>query len=305
MASKYRIGTTIGVKMEVKNMPGGTLKMYARCEYGTFEMDNVIVDIDSSMNPVGISGKLAGANQKFTGKYDVLVVSSTKKRLCVDDAFELVSHSYDEDDLESEQTEVTLNFSVSFLTNLTSVSGYEEWRVDHDGTIEDYWAFIRDEPRLQKIETDIQANADAIVAESERAAEAEKTLQENIEAEARARKEADDGLSAAIAQEGILREQADSKLTEDLTDEIAAREQAIAQEAAVRKEADQALKDDLYRNTPTEIGLDEDTCEVYAIFPEASTVSRTYIAKDCELTAEIDEVGVNDDGELWLDIVVN
>ena len=94
-------------------------------------------------------------------------------------------------------------------------------------------------------------------------------------------------------------------MTEDLTDEIAAREQAIAQEAAVRKEADQALKDDLYRNTPTEIGLDEDTCEVYAIFPEASTVSRTYIDKDCELTAEIDEVGVNDDGELWLDIVVN
>lgn len=284
--------------MEVKNMPGGTLKMYARCEYGTFEMDNVIVDIDSSMNPVGISGKLAGANQKFTGKYDVLVVSSTKKRLCVDDAFELVSHSYDEDDLESEQTEVTLNFSVSFLTNLTSVSGYEEWRVDHDGTIEDYWAFIRDEPRLQKIETDIQANSDAIVAERERAVDAEKTLQENIEAEAGARKEADDGLSAAIAQESILREQADEK-------EAELREQAIAQEAAAREESDQALKDDLYKNSPTEIGLDEDTGEVYAIFPEASTVSRAYIAEDCELTAEIDEVGVNDDGELWSDIVVN
>lgn len=298
MASKYRIGTTIGVKMEVKNMPGGTLKMYARCEYGTFEMDNVIVDIDSSMNPVGISGKLAGANQKFTGKYDVLVVSSTKKRLCVDDAFELVSHSYDEDDLESEQTEVTLNFSVSFLTNLTSVSGYEEWRVDHDGTIEDYWAFIRDEPRLQKIETDIQANADAIVAESERAAEAEKTLQENIDAEKGAREEADEGLVQAISQESILREQADEK-------EAELRNQAIAQEAAARTEADQALKDDLYRNTPTEIGLDEDTGEVYAVFPDESTVSRAYIAEDCELTAEIDEVGVNDDGELWSDIVVN
>ncbi|MGM9734508.1 MAG: hypothetical protein ACI3YT_10380 [Prevotella sp.] len=299
MASKYRIGTTVGVKMVVDNMPtGSTLKMYARCEYGTYEMNNVVVDVDPQGIPISISGKFAGADQKFTGKYDILLVSSTKRRLCVDDAFELVSHSYSEGDLESEQTEVTLNFSVAFLTNATNVSGYEEWRVDHDGTIEDYWAFIRDEARLQQIETNVQANADAIVAERERAAEAEKTLQENIEAETKAREEADDGLVQAISQESILREQADEK-------EAELREQAIAQEADAREVADQALKDDLYRNTPTEIGLDEDTGEVYAIFPEASTVSRTYIAKDCELTAEIDEVGVNDDGELWSDIVVN
>ena len=244
MANKYRIGTSIGIQMNISNMPSEMANIFVRSEYGAFDMDNVSVLKDSGGNPIGIKGSFAGANQKYVGKYDVIVICSTR-RLCVDNAFELVKHSDEADTTET--TTVDLNFTASYLTFPTVVSGYEEWRQDHDGTIEDYWDFVRDEPRIVQIEnnvakntSDIKANADAIKAETERATAAEKQI-----------------------------------------------------------------SDDLWRNTPTEIGLDEETSEVYATFRDDSTVSRTYIAEDCELVAEIDEVGVNDDGELWSDIVVN
>ena len=244
MASKYRIGTTVGVQVSIDNMPSETANMFVRSEYGTFDMDNVTVTKDGEGNLTGISGKFVAANQKYVGKYDVIIISSTK-RLCIDNAFELVKHSDEADEIPT--TDVVLDFSVSYLTCSTVVSGYEEWRQNNDGTIEDYWDFVRDEPRIVQIEnnvakntSDIKANADAIKAETERATAAEKQI-----------------------------------------------------------------SDDLWRNTPTEIGLDEDTGEVYATFRGDSTVSRTYIAEDCELVAEIDEVWVDEDGELWSDIVVN
>ena len=243
MANKYRIGTTVGITVNIDNMPSETANMYVRSEYGTFDMSNVAVKKGSDGSPVGISGKFEAANQKYVGKYDVIVICSSK-RLCIDNAFELVKHS-DEADAD-EKTEIVKD-SVAFIDYPTVVSGYEEWRQTHNGTIEDYWDFVRDEPRIVQIEnnvakntSDIKANADAIKAETERATAAEKQI-----------------------------------------------------------------SDDLWRNTPTEIGLDEDTGEVYATFRDDSTVSRTYIAEDCELVAEIDEVGVNEDGELWSDIVVN
>ena len=262
MASKYRIGTTIGVQVSIDNMPSETANMFVRSEYGTFDMDNVAVTKDDEGNPTGISGKFAAANQKYVGKYDVIIISSTK-RLCIDNAFELVKHSDEADEIPT--TDVVLDFSVSYLTCSTVVSGYEEWRQNNDGTIEDYWDFVRDEPRIVQIETNvannaaaIKANADAIKAETERATTAEAELGDAIDAE---------------------------------------KDRAEA--------AEKQLSDDLWRNTPTEIGLDEETGEVYATFRDDSTVSRTYIAEDCELVAEIDEVGVNEDGELWSDIVVN
>ena len=244
MANKYRIGTSIGIQMNISNMPSETANIFVRSEYGTFDMDNVSVLKDSGNNPIGIKGSFAGANQKYVGKYDVIVICSTR-RLCVDNAFELVKHSDEADTVET--TTVDLNFTASYLTFPTVVSGYEEWRQNNDGTIEDYWNFVRDEPRIVQIEnniakntSDIKENADAIKAETERATAVEKQI-----------------------------------------------------------------SDDLWRNTPTEIGLDEDTGEVYAKFRDDSTVSRTYIAEDCELVAEIDEVWVDEDGELWSDIVVN
>ena len=255
MANKYRIGTSIGIQMNISNMPSETANIFVRSEYGAFDMDNVSVLKDSGGNPTGIKGSFAGANQKYVGKYDVIVICSTR-RLCVDNAFELVKHSDEADTTET--TTVDLNFTASYLTFPTVVSGYEEWRQDHDGTIEDYWDFVRDEPRIVQIENNVAKNADAIKAETERATTAETELGDAIDEE---------------------------------------KERAEA--------AEKQLSDDLWRNTPTEIGLDEDTGEVYATFRTDSTVSRTYIAEDCELVAETDEVGVNEDGELWSDIVVN
>lgn len=255
MANKYRIGTSIGIQMNISNMPSEIANIFVRSEYGAFDMDNVSVLKDSGSNPIGIKGSFAGANQKYVGKYDVIVICSTR-RLCVDNAFELVKHSDEADTTET--TTVALNFTASYLTFPTVVSGYEEWRQNHDGTIEDYWDFVREEPRIVQIENDIQTNKKAIEAEAERATTAETELGDAIDAE---------------------------------------KDRAEA--------AEKQLSDDLWRNTPTEIGLDEETGEVYATFREDSTVSRTYIAEDCELVAEIDEVGVDEDGELWSDIVVN
>ena len=273
MAIKYRIGTTVGVQVSIDNMPSETANMFVRSEYGTFDMDNVTVTKDDDGNPTGVSGKFAAANQKYMGKYDVIIISSTK-RLCIDNAFELVKHSDEADEIPT--TDVVLDFSVSYLTCSTVVSGYEEWRQNNDGTIEDYWDFVRDEPRIVQIENDIQANKEAIKAEVKRATTAESALGDAINAE-----------------------------TERATTAEAELGDAIDAEKDRAEAAEKQISDDLWRNTPTEIGLDEDTGEVYATFRDDSTVSRTYIAEDCELVAEIDEVGVNDDGELWSDIVVN
>lgn len=273
MANKYRIGTSIGIQMNISNMPSETANIFVRSEYGTFDMDNVSVLKGSGGNPIGIKGSFAGANQKYVGRYDVIVICSTR-RLCVDNAFELVKHSDEADNAET--TTVDLNFTASYLTFPTVVSGYEEWRQNNDGTIEDYWDFVRDEPRIVQIENDIQANKEAIKAEVERATAAESALGDAIDAETERATTAETELGNAIDAE---------------------KERAEA--------AEKQISDDLWRNTPTEIGLDEETGEVYATFRDDSTVSRTYIAEDCELVAEIDEIGVNEDGELWSDIVVN
>ena len=244
MASKYRIGTTVGVQVSIDNMPSETANMFVRSEYGTFDMDNVTVTKDSEGNLTGISGKFAAANQKYVGKYDVIIISSTK-RLCIDNAFELVKHSDEADEIPT--TDVVLDFSVSYLTCSTVVSGYEEWRQNNDGTIDDYWDFVRNEPRIVQIENNVTKNAAAIKANTD----------------------------------------------------------AIKSETERATAAEKQISDDLWHNTPTEIGLDEDTGDVYATFRDDSTVSRTYIAEDCELVAEIDEVWIDEDGELWSDIVVN
>lgn len=254
MANKYRIGTTVGITVNIDNMPSETANMYVRSEYGTFDMSNVAVKKGSDGSPAGISGKFEAANQKYVGKYDVIVICSSK-RLCIDNAFELVKHS-DEADAD-EKTEIVKD-SVAFIDYPTVVSGYEEWRQTHNGTIEGYWDFVRDEPRIIQIEKDVKANKEAIDAEVERATAKDEDLQTQIETE-----------------------------------------------KAEREDADKKITDDLWRNTPTGLGLDEETGEVYATFRDDSTISRTYISDNGELIAEIDEVGVNDDGELWSDIVVN
>ena len=291
MANKYRIGTTIGVQVSIDNMPSETANMFVRSEYGTFDMNNVTVAKDIEGKPTGISGKFEAANQKYVGKYDVIIISSTK-RLCIDNAFELVKHSDEADEIPT--TNVVLDFSVSYLTCSTVVSGYEEWRQGHDGTIEDYWAFVREETRIVKIETDIETNKTDIKNEIDRATAAETTLSERINQEVTDRKASDETIATQLSNEINRANEMEQKIADELHKEIG---RATA--------AENDLQEQIRRNTPTEIGLDEETGEVYATFLDESTVSRTYIAEDCELVAEIDEVGVNDDGELWSDIVVN
>lgn len=148
MANKYRIGTTVKADVYITNIPEEILGsdmgiekyMYVQCPYGTFKMQNISLLNDGNGVPVGVSGKFAGADQRFIGKYDIIIIMSTK-RLCIDEAFELVRH-IDEADTE-ETTEVTLDSSVSFLSSSSSVSGYEEWRQTNDGTIQDYWDWLR------------------------------------------------------------------------------------------------------------------------------------------------------------------
>lgn len=148
MASKYRLGTTVKVDVYVSNIPDEILGpemgiekyMYVRSEYGTFQMQNVNLLTDEGGKPIGITGKFAGIEQKYPCKYDVIVIMSTK-RLCIDEAFELVKH-IDEADTE-ETTQVNFECEVSFLSSSSSVSGYEEWRQTNDGTIQDYWDWLR------------------------------------------------------------------------------------------------------------------------------------------------------------------
>ena len=325
--NKYRIGTSVNIVLSVTNLPSTSVEMFVKSDFGVYKLLNVTVSGGS------VSGTFEAAEQKFIGEYSVVLKASSRS-LCVDKAFALVKHT---EETESGETKVIL--SGSFLTSPSVVSSYEEWKKTNSGGVEDYWNWLKEDSTsiLNRV-SDVESNLATERSERERV---DTELEGKITAEATTRETEDTRLQGQILQEVSDRQTADAALqsnidavrqewVDELTTEKKERVEADKQlsnrldtetsqrieadralentlntEIAERKDEDKKLNDALYQNTPIEIGLDEETAEVYGIFRENSTVSRTYIAEDCELTAEIDEVGVNDDGELWSDIVVN
>lgn len=325
--NKYRIGTSVKITFSVTNLPSTEVEMFVKSDFGVHKLLNV------SVSGGGVSGTFEAAEQKFIGDYSVVLKASSRS-LCFDKAFALVKHT---EEVVSGNTEV--NISGSFLTSPSVVSSYEEWKKTHSGGVEDYWNWLKEDSasilnRVSTIEGNLaqeKTDRESKDAELEGKITAEATTRETedtrlegqILQEISDRQTADAALQSnidAVRQEWIdelrtekeERVEADKQLSNRLDSETSqmieadrALENTLNTEIAERKDEDKKLNDALYQNTPIEIGLDEETAEVYGIFRENSTVSRTYIAEDCELTAEIDEVGVNDDGELWSDIVVN
>lgn len=325
--NKYRIGTSVKIVLSVTNLPSTSVEMFVKSDFGVYKLLNVTVSGNS------VSGTFEAAEQKFIGEYSVVLKASSRS-LCADKAFALVKHT---EETESGETKVIL--SGSFLTSPSVVSSYEEWKKTHTGGVEDYWDWLKEDStsilnRVSTIEGNLaqeKTDRESKDAELEGKITAEATtretedtrLQGQILQEISDRQTADAALQSnidAVRQEWVdeltkekkERVEADKQLSNRLDTETSQRveadralENTLNTEIAERKDEDKKLNDALYQNTPIEIGLDEETAEVYGIFREDSTVSRTYIAEDCELTAEIDEVGVNDDGELWSDIVVN
>ena len=322
--NKYRIGTSVNIVLSVTNLPSTSVEMFVKSDFGVYKLLNVTVFGNS------VSGTFEAAEQKFIGEYSVVLKASSRS-LCVDKAFALVKHT---EEVVSGNTKVDI--SGSFLTSPSVVSSYEEWKKTNSGGVEDYWNWLKEDSTsiLNRV-SDVESNLATERSERERVdtelegkitAEAttrETRLQGQILQEVSDRQTADAALQSnidAVRQEWVdelttekkERVEADKQLSNRLDTETSQRieadralENTLNTEIAERKDEDKKLNDALYQNTPIEIGLDEETAEVYGIFRENSTVSRTYIAEDCELTAEIDEVGVNDDGELWSDIVVN
>ena len=325
--NKYRIGTSVNIVLSVTNLPSTSVEMFVKSDFGVYKLLNVTVSGGS------VSGTFEAAEQKFIGEYSVVLKASSRS-LCFDKAFALVKHT---EEVVSGNTEV--NISGSFLTSPSVVSSYEEWKKTHSGGVEDYWNWLKEDSAsiLNRV-SDVESNLATERSERERV---DTELEGKITAEATTRETEDTRLQGQILQEISDRQTADAALqsnidavrqewVDELTTEKKERVEADKQlsnrldtetsqrieadralentlntEIAERKDEDKKLNDALYQNTPIEIGLDEETAEVYGIFRDDSTVSRTYIAEDCELTAEIDEVGVTDDGELWSDIVVN
>lgn len=326
--NKYRIGTSVNIVLSVTNLPSTSVEMFVKSDFGVYKLLNVTVSGNS------VSGTFEAAEQKFIGEYSVVLKASSRS-LCVDKAFALVKHT---EEVVSGNTKVDI--SGSFLTSPSVVSSYEEWKKTHTtGSVQDYWDWLKEDStsilnRVSTIEGNLaqeKTDRESKDAELEGKITAEATtretedtrLQGQILQEISDRQTADAALQSnidAVRQEWVdelktekkERVEADNQLSNRLDTETSQRieadralENTLNTEIAERKDEDKKLNDALYQNTPIEIGLDEETAEVYGIFRDDSTVSRTYIAEDCELTAEIDEVGVNDDGELWSDIVVN
>ena len=325
--NKYRIGTSVNIVLSVTNLPSTNVEMFVKSDFGVYKLLNVTVSGGS------VSGTFEAAEQKFIGEYSVILKASSRS-LCVDKAFALVKHT---EETESGETKVII--SGSFLTSPSVVSSYEEWKKTHSGGVEDYWNWLKEDSTsiLNRV-SDVESNLATERSERERV---DTELEGKITAEATTRETEDTRLQGQILQEISDRQTADAALQSNIdavrqewVDELKtekkerveadkqlssrldtetsqrieadrALENTLNTEIAERKDEDKKLNDALYQNTPIEIGLDEETAEVYGIFRDDSTVSRTYIAEDCELTAEIDEVGANDDGELWSDIVVN
>lgn len=326
--NKYRIGTSVKITFSVTNLPSTNVEMFVKSDFGVHKLLNINVSGGS------VSGTFEAAEQKFIGEYSVVLKASSRS-LCFDKAFALVKHT---EEVVSGNTEVDI--SGSFLTSPSVVSSYEEWKKTHTtGSVQDYWDWLKEDStsilnRVSTIEGNLaqeKTDRESKDAELEGKITAEATtretedtrLQGQILQEISDRQAADAALQSnidAVRQEWVdelktekkERVDADKQLSDRLNTETSQRieadralENTLNTEIAERKDEDKKLNDALYQNTPIEIGLDEETAEVYGIFRDDSTVSRTYIAEDCELTAEIDEVGVNDDGELWSDIVVN
>lgn len=325
--NKYRIGTSVKITFSVTNLPSTEVEMFVKSDFGVHKLLNV------SVSGGGVSGTFEAAEQKFIGEYSVVLKASSRS-LCFDKAFALVKHT---EEVVSGNTEVDI--SGSFLTSPSVVSSYEEWKKTNSGDVGDYWDWLKEDSTsiLNRV-SDVESNLATERSERERV---DTELEGKITAEATTRETEDTRLQGQILQEISDRQTADAALqsnidavrqewVDELTTEKKERVEADKQlstrldtetsqrieadralentlntEIAERKDEDKKLNDALYQNTPIEIGLDEETAEVYGIFRDDSTVSRTYIAEDCELTADIDEVGVNDDGEIWSDIVVN
>lgn len=325
--NKYRIGTSVKVSLNVTNLPSTSVEMFVKSDFGIYKLLNV------NVSGITVSGTFEAAEQKFIGEYSVVLKASSRS-LCVDKAFALVKHT---EEVENGSSEVSL--SGSFLTSPSVVSSYEEWKKTHSGGVEDYWNWLKEDSesilnrvsvveanlateRNERISVDTdlggKINAEATTRETE-----DNRLDAAIKSEANARETADANLgnrieavrgewTTALSKEEKARIEADKLLDNRISAETSERQEAdriikatLETEIAERKDEDKKLNDALYQNTPIEIGLDEETAEVYGIFRDDSKVTRTYIREDCELVAEIDEVGVNDDGELWSDIVVN
>lgn len=325
--NKYRIGTSVKIALSVTNLPSTSVEMFVKSDFGVYKLLNVTV------SGVKVSGTFEAAEQKFIGEYSVVLKASSRS-LCFDKAFALVKHT---EEVVSGNTEV--NISGSFLTSPSVVSSYEEWKKTHSGGVEDYWNWLKEDSesilnRVSTIEGNLaqekndRESKDAelegeITAETTTRETEDTRLEGQILQEISDRQTADAALQSnidAVRQEWVdelrtekeERVEADKQLSNRLDTETSQRieadralENTLNTEIAERKDEDKKLNDALYQNTPIEIGLDEETAEVYGIFRDDSTVSRTYIAEDCELAAEIDEVGVNDDGELWSEIVAN
>ena len=318
--NKYRIGTSVNIVLSVTNLPSTNVEMFVKSDFGVHKLLNV------SVSGGGVSGTFEAAEQKFIGEYSVVLKASSRS-LCFDKAFALVKHT---EEVVSGNTEV--NISGSFLTSPSVVSSYEEWKKTHSGGVEDYWDWLKEDSTsiLNRV-SDVESNLATERSERERV---DTELEGKITAEATTRETEDTKLQGQILQEISDRQTADAALQSNIDavrqewiDELRtekeerveadkqlsnrldtetsqrieadrALENTLNTEIAERKDEDKKLNDALYQNTPIEIGLDEETAEVYGIFRDDSTVSRTYIAEDCELPAEIDEVGVTDDGEL-------
>ena len=259
--SKYRIGTTIGITVQVTNLPSTSVEFYVKSDFGLRKLDNV--SVSGSL----VSGAFLGADQKFLGEYSVILRSGART-LCVDNAFWLVKHSEDTEDADN----TTVRLSGTFLTYPTHISGYEEWRNTNGGTIQDYWNWLRED--------------------SEEITRRVTKVEQRITDEEKARKEADEILQYNIDQEAQKREEEDEKLYEEIQKYRDEWRADLEEEKNARKDADIALQQNI--NNEAQKRVEADTaldikhtrgkifCNGILAYGENPTQSGYYLQKDID-----------------------
>ena len=302
MASKYRIGTTIQVDVRLQNLTSDNLQMFVRSDFGVTNMSNVQV-VSNGGIPSQISGKFEKASQRFTGKYDVIIESPTQ-RLCIDNAFELVKHTSEADSATESET-ITLN--ATFLTSASSVSGYEEWKTTHKGTVEDYWKWVRDEDRFTALEQKVEVNTNAIATETERAEAAEKGITDSLAAEVERATAAEEGIRDFVLEEQDARIANDNKLSQEIRDEADTRvandtelHGMIDEERTRAEEIEELLLSDLKkeideRNTTDEALKEAIKTEIEARESDIERLSQAIWPLEVSLSAspQVSEVGIS------------
>ena len=147
---RIRIGNDVHVSWEVKtggeavSLEGKTLKVFVKSAYQQQEIT------DFTVEGCVISFVYLASMQKTVGQRAVILRDVTEggseKTICADNAFNVVAHSCEEDEDDTDFDEYVISLKSNILLSVPGPSAYEVWLANgNKGTVDDFLASLKGE----------------------------------------------------------------------------------------------------------------------------------------------------------------